>query len=221
MRNLLIFLTIALFIPNLAMAKTIKIAVIDTGFDFRYVNSVKLCNSGHKDFSSSSLQDSHGHGTNIAGLIARDLKKVDYCLMILKFTTGKPNPKSIINFLNALQYAANLKPDIINISGGGQEFEQIEKTIVYRILSNGTKLIVASGNDGNNLDKNCNFFPACYYPEIIVVGNKAKSSNYGKIVDFVLDGNNQTAFGITMSGSSQSTAIHTNTVIKELSREQH
>ncbi|HEY8390185.1 MAG TPA: S8/S53 family peptidase [Clostridia bacterium] len=200
-----------------ATAKTIKVAILDTGFDFKYKNRVKLCDSGHADLTKTSLRDTHGHGTNVAGLISKDLEKIDYCLVIIKFYAGSDHPMNGINFLKALKIVADSKPDIVNISAGGPVFSQIEKTIVHQILSNGTIMIAASGNNGINLNKNCNFYPACYYPEIIVIGNTNKNSNTGKVVDFYVNGNNVANFGERMTGSSQSAAIYTNRKIKELS----
>src|SRR5690606_12047687 len=138
-----------------ATAKTIKVAILDTGFDFKYKNRVKLCDSGHTDLTKTSLQDIHGHGTNVAGLISKDLEKIDYCLLIIKFYAGSDHPMNGINFIKALKIVADLKPDIVNISAGGFGFDQIEKTIVYRILSNGITMIASSGNNGINLDKDC------------------------------------------------------------------
>jgi hypothetical protein len=49
------------------------------------------------------------------------------------------------------------------------------------------------------------------------VGNlNAKSSNYGPRVRFWEDGNNITAGGYTMSGTSQATALFTGNMVKKV-----
>ena len=66
-----------------------------------------------------------------------------------------------------------------------------------------------------NLDTLCNYFPACYDKRINVIGAKNVSkSNYGHVVDYVLNGKNRKAFGVNLTGTSQSTAVFTGLMIR-------
>ena len=66
----------------------ITIAVIDTGLRKDIVEqgySKGICKIGHKDFTGTGINDDHGHGTNISGLIHKYAKGLKYCQVIIKF----------------------------------------------------------------------------------------------------------------------------------------
>lgn len=218
----------------------IRIGVIDTGFGYQdRGHGAHLCKYGHKDFSITKKftiaydtktlvpLDEHGHGTNVAGLIEEYASKGHnpYCLVILKYyseaQTGTQNKNASVK---ALQYANNLKLDVINYSGGGPEADDDERIAVLKLLAHSTKLIFAAGNDGQELSTfGTEYYPAMYSPKITVVGNKniygkpTNTSNYGSYVNTWEFGENQTAYGITMSGTSQATAITTGKTVAAMS----
>lgn len=213
MRKFITFLII-LFSFNVLAAKTLKVAVIDTGLDENYIKYTPLCETGHKDFTGEGLNDINGHGTNVTGLIVTNSQTTNYCIVIIKAYAYRNGHRSYIP--EALEYAYNIHANIINLSGGGPDQIERERNIVLKILNSKVVLIVAAGNDGIDLDQNCYYYPACYDSRIYVVGNNSISSNYGKYVDIVYDGNNKSAFGQTMSGSSQSTALFTADLLKNI-----
>jgi subtilisin family serine protease len=141
--------------------KTIKVAVIDTGFDFsstwkgkKGVVKPKLCNYGHKDLTGTGYRtDNHGHGTHVAGLIAKYAGKANYCLVIIKYydpkQTGRNNVK---NTVKAFQHAINIGVDMINYSGGGSEFNYKEYVVVKKALDKGIVFVAAAGNDNQKID---------------------------------------------------------------------
>lgn len=215
-RLLLLFAIIMAFSSGSAKETTdiIRIAVIDTGFTKSSLSKVHIC--GTKDFTGTSIKDNHGHGTHITNLIdiKADTDRTKYCFIIIKAFDMQKNKQYVPE---ALEYLVKLKPNIVNLSLGGPGVIHKEYKAVQKLLNQGTVLVAASGNEGDDLEKDCNYFPACYDKRIIVVGNSNKSSNYGKkIVDIVLDGNNINVLGKTMTGSSQSTAIFTGLSIKNL-----
>lgn len=208
---------------SILYAQPLKVAVIDTGFNFKYSDQVPLCNGSHRDFTGEGFHDFHGHGTNIAGLIVNSANSNNYCLVIIKAYSFKPNHKNYGTsyVTEALTYAYEIKANIINLSGGGLKPIKKEQQIVKKILDSNIALITAAGNNGANLDKNCTFYPACYDSRIYVIGSKNPKtnhdySNYGKIVDMTFDGGYKTVFNYTFRGTSQSSAIFTGTLLKTI-----
>lgn len=211
------FILILLF-TCVSQAKQLRVAVIDTGLDRQYHNQARLCPTGHKIFTTDkTLHDRVGHGTNVTGLITKHAGNSDYCIILIKFFS-KERQNTFYTLIQALGYANKLKPDIISLSGGGKVPSIHEKFIVKHILKNNIKLVVAAGNNGDNLDKNCNYFPACYDKRILVIGAlDIRSSNRGNIVDYYVSGKDKVGFGVTMSGTSQATAIFTGKLIRKMS----
>src|SRR5690606_17888997 len=98
----LLLLSLLLFATNVTVAKPIIIAVIDTGISDKLKDGKFLCKMGHKDFTGTGLNDVHGHGTHVSGLIHQHAaktadwnKSANYCQVILKYwdpnqTDGNP-----------------------------------------------------------------------------------------------------------------------------------
>ena len=210
----------------------IKVAVVDTGLDLkdpRFKNH--LCPTGHKNFvPGKTIDDNHGHGTHVSGLIEQFAYGSNYCLLIYKYysesATGQQNlDREILSFQEAINNGA----DIVNFSGGGPEFNELE----YLIIKNHPKVtfVVAAGNEHQNLDVHGNeYYPASYFlPNELVVsandheGFRMSFSNYGsKVTDSEL-GEDVLSFlpGNRMgklSGSSQATAIKSGKLVDKMSK---
>ena len=212
--------------PVYAGAHTITVAVIDTGLNIQDPRlSFHLCHGGHRDFTGEGLMDNESHGTHIVGLIEKYARDSDYCLYIIKYynTDDDRSYNHEEAYINALEYALSLHPDIINFSGGSPSYLNREDRLIRD--NPHTIFITAAGNDGHLLTKRNCFYPACLdYRNVVSVGNleqphrgcsyRNPSSNYGPRVDLwevgtsiistVPDG----IMGI-MSGTSQATAITT------------
>jgi subtilisin family serine protease len=240
-KKILIFLAALLLMVMLplrsASAKTLTIAVIDTGIDYRLPN---LCKSGHKSFvedSPNPLQDDNGHGSHVAGLISKNAGIGDYCLVAIKYYGVDAGPVSDVDRMRkALQYALNIKVDFINISAGGPEWDAVEYSLIESALNRGIKIIAAAGNDGVDLgdhrslhdgtDDQCAYFPACYDKRIVTVGNLQRNllstpdSNYGIYVKRWEVGTNveSTLPGGKMgymTGTSQAAGVATGKLVRE------
>lgn len=202
----------------IANAEPIRIAVIDTGINLSTSN-VKLCKEGSKDLTGKGFSGPEGHGHNVAHIIGDNLQNVEYCLYIIKFYHEYADQSAMENALN---YALSLNPDFINISAGGPGFILEEYTIIQNILRKNITIIAAGGNKNNNLDKVCNYFPACYDDRIMAVGsiddqnNKSKFSNYGNYIKIWQKGEKVSAGGYTFSGTSQATAKATALLARKL-----
>ena len=227
------------YVEAKCLNKPTVIAVIDTGFGyFNKGHEAKLCQFGHKDFTIDRKFDSdygtidpiptdvHAHGTNVIGLIDNYLKgdNNNYCIVVLKFYslshTGKQNIEASIK---AIEYATNIRADFINYSGGGPEWVDSEFRAVHTFLDSGGTFVAAAGNNSQNLGSLRNsYYPAMYDSRVIIVGNmslygvRSKTSNYGKIVKYWEYGENASAYGITMTGTSQATAIKTGKTVRNL-----
>lgn len=179
--SLSIIVLSALLYPAIAVPqakKTITIAVIDTGID---ADNPHLCKMGHYDFTTNrpKLGDDNGHGTHIAGIIAKEAGDGDYCLVSMKyFADTNPGNVNLKNEKRALRFAINIEVDVINFSGGGPEFDEEELLLIREALSKKIKLVFAAGNEHQNLDQDCNFYPACYSKDIVMVGNLQMTKDF-------------------------------------------
>jgi subtilisin family serine protease len=212
-------LMISLLISTSAYAKQFRVAVIDTGMAI--TSKLPYCSADHADFSGTGLYDKHGHGTNIAALIAREAKGVDFCIVSVKYYSSAGN--NLKSMTEAIEYASNQNVDIINISGGGQEYSRTEALVIQKVLNKGIKIIAAAGNEGMDFSQKCEYYPACYDDRIMAVGcmnpdyTPCTSSNFGgKIKTVALGRNQRGSEGVAMTGTSQATAIATGTYLKVL-----
>lgn len=185
------------------MPKPLVIAVIDTGLTIQKNVKYKLCKFGHKNFTVNPTSvkvegieaqipvDNHGHGTNIAGLIQAYAGDGNYCMVILKYYDPKfPLSDNLAATVKAMEYAVNIKVDIINYSGGGTEFGQKEQENIKKFLDAGGKVIAAAGNESSDIDQEGkHFFPAMSDSRVIVVGNAIRPSErvFKKILGVEVD----------------------------------
>ncbi|MBL6990978.1 MAG: S8 family serine peptidase [Bacteriovoracaceae bacterium] len=219
---------------NFKKRKQVVVAIIDTGIDPKHPflkNNIHVSEGAKNsknygvDFSKgkkylSQPNDTHGHGTHVAGIIKSIFPDVK--LLVLKYynpdASGKENLNSTIE---ALRYAVESNVDVINYSGGGPEPSMEELRILKRAQAKGIIVVAAAGNEESNIDrKNNAYYPASYgLSNIITVTahdqrlNILSSSNYGKrTVDISAPGHRirsalpNTRVGY-LTGTSQATAF--------------
>jgi subtilisin family serine protease len=189
------------------MGKTIRIAVLDTGFD-RNLSSAKLCPD------ASPLPDSNNnkHGTIVADLIARFAGDADYCIYPIRVIDDGEND-DIDEVVMALRVLKVLHIDVLNLSVEGIRYSKAEKNAIKMLLDSGIVVFAAAGNHKNYLGKySCKVYPACDDPRIVVVGTYSKYSSYGPRVN-IKTRRDAGCVGISseycLSGTSQATAIET------------
>lgn len=187
----------------------IKVAVIDTGITNDLFAKDFICNRGHMDYTGTGLNDTHGHGSNVASLIdqyAKDMpleegfkasvvmdKPADYCMVILKYYDPKQvGRNNLINEIKAFKQAIELNVDVINFSGGGTELSLDEQAVIKEALDKKIIVVVAAGNEQSNTSKKP-YYPASLDRRQYIVGNlrhkdfgdltstieQAPTSNYG------------------------------------------
>lgn len=190
------------------------------------------------NFSSNTndVRDNNGHGTHIAGIIGGSngtfsSAASDVNLMILKyydpFSNGLNNLEASIR---AIDYAIQMKADIINYSAGGIQRSVAEEAAVRRAQKAGILFIAAAGNEKSNSDY-VKYFPANYglsnILSVTAIDSDHKvlpSSNYGvNSVDLAAPGKNILStlpgglYG-TMTGTSQATAAVSATAARVMAK---
>ncbi len=224
-------------VSGIKEGKTIVIAVVDTGFDFKSswnrskMPKPKVCKTGHKDFTGRGIADVHGHGTHISGLIAKYAEDSDYCLVFFKFFhTMKTHSSKSTATNRAFQRAIDLKVDVINFSGGGIERLDAECLLIKKALDMGIVVVAAAGNEASNINS-IPYYPAMCDPRVVAVANVKKDGTYEDTSNFTtkapgavvlqeevgenvlsLHPDNQVA---VMSGTSQAAAIRTGKIVKK------
>lgn len=244
-QNIVAFLIAFFSYVNYCGAKTIRVAVVDTGYSkIQLLTPAKLCDGGHQDFTmdGDAFKDTHGHGTHIAGVISSWLKDKDYCLVILKFYSTSLMSKfdnNATNAARAIRKAVELRVDVINLSMGGLDSISDEKEEVSKALDRGIIVVAAAGNEGLDLRRNP-YFPACYDDRIHMVGSldtldkRLVTSNYvgnDRLLPDETDKCNNSNLSyevgtirihitgnmdMFMMGTSQATAMHTGKTVLRL-----
>ena len=183
---------------------------------------------------NNRVNDTHGHGTHIAGIIGAvggnniGLSGVapKVSLMALKYYDPNDNGKNNLkNTVKAIEYAVQNGAHIINYSGGGLEPNPKEKSAIRKAEAKGILFVAAAGNEGSNIDNKTSYYPARYpFNNILPVtatdtsDQVLNSSNYGKTVHESAPGRNILStlpggkYG-HMTGTSQATAVATGSAV--------
>ncbi len=205
-----------LLFPSLIFARTLRIAVIDSGLT--EVKGVKLCKEGIIDLTRTNTKSEYyKHGDNITHIISDALGDLDYCIVHIKAFSEHTN--YYFASADAFSFALNLNVDIINYSAGGLLYSKLEAKWISLALKKGIKVIVAAGNERIDLDKKCNYYPACIQGVALVGNIDNVYSNYGKRVTAWRNGNNIKAGGTTLSGTSQACALYTRDLALKMIKE--
>ena len=139
-----------------------------------------------------------GHGTNVVRAIDSQIKDGDYCFMILKIIERKDwlkgiKPPTAAYMRNmwaiALMHATDEGANMVVIAAGGKDFHTvIEKMAVEDAVNHGVKIFTVAGNEGEDLNKKCNYYIACYkVPGVEVIGalngrEMAEYTNHGRVL---------------------------------------
>lgn len=172
---------------------------------------------------SKNLQDHHGHGTHIAGILQDELKRLKlesrYCFQVLKYYDSDEPANNLLKASNdAFRYALENSTQLVNYSGGGYTYNKEEADLIRKLAAKRIPVVAAMGNQKINTDE-MPFFPASYTIENIFAiaaadtnQTMATFSNFGKKrFDFLAPGVAIESFGLNnskafLSGTSQATA---------------
>ena len=194
----------------------VTVAIIDTGIDTDHpeffdadgnciisTQSYDASNDKVVDqYDMSVIEDTDGHGTGVAGIIAAQMNDVgiagiapDVELLVIKCDTDEAGEfKSSADIVFAIYYAIEMDVDVINMSLGGGGGEDMAWALQLAVDSD-IICVAAAGNDNTDFPH----YPAAY-ENVIGVGALAADSweladysNYGINSDIVAPGTALTA----------------------------
>ena len=211
----------------------IRVMVIDTGIAELPETKPFLSSINSKN----DLEDKHGHGTHIAGIILYGRHGDDKVCEQVKLLSCKfygPEGEKLHTTANCFRAAKNMQVDFVNFSGGGRERDEAEERAVKAYPG---KIVVAAGNEETDktgkvtkpawdISKEAYYPASLNLPNMVVVGNgtrqelRSDSSNYGLPGMVWRDGSAISSLDPkggkrVMSGTSQATAIYTHELLKK------
>ena len=183
----------------------VKVAVLDTGVSFQHeylagrldrAYAFSFIDGCSVDVSQDSpydcLSPAAGHGTHIAGIIAKCTEQTAGQVQIMPVrvldNTGCGSTSTVIC---GIWYAADHGAKVINMSFGGEVGRDAAmKDAVRYAVSKGATVVAAAGNEGSSTMR----YEPSSIAECVVVGavdrsnNRASFSNYGQTLDLVTPG---------------------------------
>lgn len=218
MKKLIIPMVLASGLSHAIKAETrTKIAVIDTGISKAQELNSYMCKQGSINMTGFDKQDVNGHGSHIVHIIGSRINAKKFCIVSYKVYHDKGGLAIFRNTMKALKDINKQSFKYVNISMAGEINSIFEFVELKKMTDKGIKISVAAGNEGKDLDKVCDVYPACYIKNIksnyyVVSAKDTSNSNIGKFT-IKEKGKNVMSYGGVMSGSSQATAIWTSKLI--------
>ena len=149
---------------------SVTVAVIDSGIDKEhdwFQGRIDLAHSVNltEDRTGSDYSDDSGHGTHVAGIIAKGTPpqvKI-MAIRIMQKGSSEEDVASAADLIAAINYAAEHGADVINMSLGydtdqlkydlGGSYAPLDDAL-QNALDKGCVILVASGNEGTDIARN-------------------------------------------------------------------
>lgn len=184
---------------EIALGDGVKVAVIDTGVDYRHpeVSSSFGDKKGY-DFvrNSKDPMDFNGHGTHVAGIaagrnygIARASKM--YAVRVL----DENGMGSEANTIAGLDWANSHDADVVNLSLGSPYASTALEEMCYYLANKGTLVVAAAGNSGFGPN-----YPAAFGEPVIAVAAVDSSLNHADFSN-IYETNDISAPGVDIMSS--------------------
>jgi subtilisin family serine protease len=173
----------------------VKVAVIDTGVDYTHPEIAPNYVGGYNAISTSTLpMDDHGHGTHVSGTIGaiKDAKGVVgvapkvsiYGVKVL----DKNGSGTYSDVIAGIEWAANNKMNVINMSLGGRQGTDSLKKVIEIAYKSGITIVCAAGNDSGAVN-----YPAKYDESLAISASNSSDglayfSSRGPEIDFIAPG---------------------------------
>jgi thermitase len=137
--------------------KGVKIAVVDTGIDYRHKDLADRVIDKGRDFASGNDDgmDDHFHGTHCAGSAAASMGNggvvgvAPEASLIAVKVLGADGSGSYAGVANGIIYAADAGAHILSMSLGGSRSSQVVEDAVKYAQGKGVLVVAAMGNDGH------------------------------------------------------------------------
>lgn len=196
---------------DIRKTSSVVIAVVDTGVDLKHPDLRGRLVQG-RDFvdGDAKPQDENGHGTQVAGVIGavpnnkRGVAGVVWNARIMPVRVLDADGNGFDDTIaRGIVWAANHGADVINVSLGGPEANEVLRAALRYAHLRGAVVVVAAGNDGTDTVQ----YPAGY-PEALAVGATDDRgaltlfSSYGDWVDVAAPGWNIHSTALRYPGSS-------------------
>lgn len=181
------------------------VAVIDSGVCRHPFLEGRLTESGYDyiDADDDATNDTFGHGTHVAGIIADCTVEVPVSICPIRVLNSSGSGK-ISNVVNAIREAVGMGVDVINLSIESRVLSEALDSAILEAMERGTVVVVAAGNSGCDTVEVC---PAHLKDRgVVVVGGaalngdacaRAAYSNYGESVDAYAFGSKIVSCSIT------------------------
>lgn len=165
----------------------VKVAVIDSGIDMDTHQDLFgpiLADTYNFLTNTPDIDDQHGHGTSVSGIIAAGLSEINATMAHYKVLDAN-GEGDLFHALEAIGRAKEFGAQIINLSWGYRPLPEdtmvpLFETLLQEISKN-TLIVVPAGNHGDNLD-NSSYYPATFDLEhVFTVG---ASSCSGQLASF-------------------------------------
>jgi len=140
----------------LVKKQKIKIAVLDTGIDFRHPDLAKCVSGGYNVYTDKDgpAADDNGHGTHIAGIVCSRIGKDPfglipeaeiYAVKVLNQYAGG----DIINILAGLEWSIKNRMHVVNMSLSYRHDSFALRKKIQQAYESGLIMIAAVGNHSN------------------------------------------------------------------------
>lgn len=182
-----------------------KIAVIDTGIDLNNTDLTQnLVYSTGYQTANHTVQDTNGHGTNVAGIaaaIANDtlgfagggfnVRLMAYNIFPDATASSDSQTASVADEVSAINDAVTRGADVISLSlgaaqdvGSGNGFDQGESDAIKAAIAAGVTVVAAAGNDADGGESGTPHtvldYPAAYDGVIAVGASALRDNNSGQ-----------------------------------------
>lgn len=162
------------------------IAVLDTGVKSQHELLQGKVLDGYNFIEwNRDIEDKEGHGTHVAGIIAKESPES----MILPIKVLGDDKKGNMTTSLPILYAIIRGADVINMSFGSKQYDLFTQWSINLASTKGIFLVAATGNDGEERV----FYPA-KYKNVLGIGNSnqendiEESSNFGEGMDYLAPG---------------------------------
>lgn len=189
--------------------RDVTVAIVDSGITMKDETNDRVLHG--IDITNTALDDSHGHGTDMADII---LDNTDERVKVLPIKVATDESIRIEDVIKGMNSAIDSGVDIINLSllteVNSLESEQL-KSVIRKATDKGIAVVVPAGNNGTDVT---GFSPADMEEPIVVSAlnednTMAAYSNYGDTVDVCEYGTYNENAGTSYSAAKVSATVAT------------